>query len=283
MNPDTVVQERLFLGAHMDEPETLEVGPGRASVLTRGCPGGHSPDPSTGADVPSANEDGAAVFQLGPDHVVLAVADGVGGARGGAQATAEALQCLSESLRRVGSDADRAREAILTGIEEANALISSRNTGAGTTLALAELWQNQVRTYHVGDTLVMGTDSLGGLRFQTVAHSPVGFAFEHGLLDEREAMHHEERHLIFNMVGSSEMRIEVSPPLPFEPNDTLLLASDGLFDNLWMDEILQRLRGEEPDHVARSLAELARRRMAESRGDDPHKPDDLTLLVWRNR
>ena len=265
-----VVQARLFLAAHMDEPESAALGHGQLSVYSRGGPEREGP-----------NEDGAAYFQLGPRHVVLAVTDGVGGARGGAQATEEGLRCLAERLAQVGDDPDRSREAILSAIEEANERIEAWGTGAGTTLALAELWDDQVRTYHVGDSLVLGAEKRGGLRFQTVPHSPVGFAYEHGLLDEHEAMHHEDRHLIFNMLGTTEMRIEVSPALPFESGDTLLLASDGLFDNLWMEEIVSRLGGRDPLSIARALVELARRRMQEARGEDPHKPDDLSLIVWR--
>ena len=43
--------------------------------------------------------------------------------------------------------------------------------------------------------MILTTGQRGRLRMQTVSHSPVGFAIEYGLLDESEAMHHEERHL----------------------------------------------------------------------------------------
>ncbi len=55
-------------------------------------------------------------------------------------------------------------------------------------------------------------------------------------------MHHEERHLVSNVVGTDDMRIELGPPLKLARYDTVLLASDGLLDNLYTDEIVELIR-----------------------------------------
>ena len=59
---------------------------------------------------------------------------------------------------------------------------------------------------------------------RTVAHSPVGYAEEAGLLDREEAIHHAHRHLVSNMLGMPEMHIEVGPPLTLDARDTIVLA-----------------------------------------------------------
>jgi serine/threonine protein phosphatase PrpC len=63
--------------------------------------------------------------------------------------------------------------------------------------------------------------------------------------------------------------------------DTLLLASDGLFDNLHLDEVVELARKGPIDEVARHLAEGCRRRMCEPQAGEPSKPDDLTLIGFR--
>ena len=75
---------------------------------------------------------------------------------------------------------------------------------------------------------VLVTGGLGKIKLLTVSHSPVGMALESGLLDEAEAMHHEERHIVSNVVGSAGMRIEIGAKRKLAPRDTVLLASDGL-------------------------------------------------------
>jgi serine/threonine protein phosphatase PrpC len=153
--------------------------------------------------------------------------------------------------------------------------------GSAATFAIAEIDDGVVRTYHVGDSAILLTGGRGRLKFQTIAHSPVGYAIEAGLMDETDAMHHEDRHMISNVIGASDMRIEIGPPLKMAPRDTLLLASDGLFDNLLVDEVVRLVRtGLVPQAVGR-LAAAAVERMTTQSGDAPSKPDDLTIIAFR--
>ena len=131
------------------------------------------------------------------------------------------------------------RAAILNGIEAANQAVRDLGTGAATTLALVEIQDRTIRTYHVGDSEILVTGQRGKVKLQTIPHSPIGYAVEAGLMEEEEAIHHEARHVISNVIGSDQMRIEMGPPTELAPRDTLLLASDGLFDNLFPDEIVE--------------------------------------------
>ena len=114
-----------------------------------------------------------------------------------------------------------------------------------------------------------------------MAHSPTGYAMEAGLLDEAAALRHEERHLVLNYVGQETMRIEVGACVRVAPHDTLLVASDGLADNLTLEEIVATVRKGPLYGAADRLAELARRRMTQPSGGAPSKPDDLTFLLYR--
>lgn len=79
------------------------------------------------------------------------------------------------------------------------------------------------------------------------------------------------------------MRIDVGSPTELAPNDTLVLASDGLSDNLLTPEIVELVRKGPIETASSAMAERAAKRMEIADGDTPSKPDDLTFLVFRLR
>jgi serine/threonine protein phosphatase PrpC len=261
---------RLFTDADMADVCRLDVAGGTAAVYSARCPDGDR-----------ANQDAAAVFALDPGRGVLAVADGLGGQPGGASASRLALEALRGSLDLQDSPVDLIRGGILDGIEAANRAVLELGIGAGTTLAAVEILVGTLRPYHVGDSEILVVGQRGRIKLQTIAHSPVGYAIEAGLLDAEEAMHHDERHIVSNLVGSTEMRIEVGSPLTMAPLDTLVVATDGLFDNLGVNEIAEMVRKGPVVEGAGRLVAACRERMNAPASGQPSKPDDLTLILWR--
>jgi serine/threonine protein phosphatase PrpC len=138
-----------------------------------------------------------------------------------------------------------------------------------------------VRAYHIGDSEAIVVGQRGIIRLQTTAHSPTGFAVEAGFLDEREALHHEDRHLVSNFLGTTDMRIDVGTELQLKPRDTILLASDGLMDNVHLGEIIERIRKGPLDTAIALVVSLANRRMAGASSGQPSKPDDLSVILFR--
>ncbi|MFQ5790919.1 MAG: PP2C family protein-serine/threonine phosphatase, partial [Acidobacteriota bacterium] len=116
---------------------------------------------------------------------------------------------------------------------------------------------------------------------QSIPHSPVGYGVESGFLDEKEAMYHQERHVVSNVIGAPGMRIEVGPTIEMARRDTLLLATDGLFDNLHTDEIVGLIRKGGLARAIKALAESSSDRMRNGGDDMPSKPDDLTCILFR--
>ncbi len=211
------------------------------------------------------------------DALVLAVADGVGGLPGGGSAARLALACLEACL-----SLDRpARDAILDAFEEANTRILG--SGSATTLTVVELAHGGLRTYHCGDSSALVCGQRGRVKLFLVGHGPVGYAEHAGLLDEEEALRHDERHLISNHLGAVDMRVEMGSLPRLAPRDTVLLASDGLWDNLRREEIVEAVRKGSLGQGVHRLAALVRERMAGSEGGRPSKPDDLSLLAARPR
>ncbi len=227
------------------------------------------------------NEDGAAVIPVDKGRAVLAVADGLGGQRSGADAAQLALEALARCVQKRPDDASGLRSAVLDGFERANADVTELAVGAATTLVAVEVEDGTIRPYHVGDSAILVVGQRGRIKLLTVAHSPVGYAVEAGLLDEQEAIHHEDRHIVSNTVGSAEMRIEVGRTLKLRPRDTVVLGSDGLFDNLHVAEIVEIVRKGPLPAAAEALVGACRRRMSEPHPDHPSKPDDLTFVIFR--
>ncbi len=255
--------EDIAIGRH-------EIAGGHAVVYSCRGPGKATP-----------NEDAAAVIPIDRQAGVLAVADGVGGLRAGREAANIAVSCLARTLSDPAPVDELLRTRILNAMERANDEVIDLGVGAGTTLAIAEINNGVVRAYHVGDAAVMLVGQKGRIKFLTIPHTPIGLAQEAGFLDEHEAIRHEDRHLLSNMVGSSDMRIEVGPPVTMAAYDTVLVASDGLFDNLNLDEIVEIVRKGPLEEVREQLSAGALIRMTGALQDHPSKPDDLTFVGFR--
>ncbi len=262
---------RLYLGEHETEQGEHSLPQGQVCVRSI-----RSPDKTT------PNEDAAAVIQVGGDSLVLAVADGVGGTPAGREASNATVETLRRVLGSLPAATAQLRPAILDAMEEANRAVLGLARGAATTLVVAQLDANRLRTYHVGDSELIAVGQRGRIKQRVVPHSPTGFAVEAGLLDEDEAVQHDQRHVLFNVVGSPDMRVEVGPSLQLAARDTVLLASDGLFDNLFIDEIVETIRtGPVPVAGNRLVGRVRVRMNGEGRADQPCKPDDLTVVLFR--
>jgi serine/threonine protein phosphatase PrpC len=229
----------------------------------------------------TVNEDVLALIPVGEHAGVFAIADGLGGLPAGEMAARLAVTRLRESLSDVTEDGMNLREAILNGIEQANTDILALGNGCATTLAVVEMQAGMMRSYHVGDSLIMLVGQRGKLKFQSVSHSPVGYAVEAGLLDEAEAVHHEQRNIVSNVIGAPDMHIDIGPAIELAPRDTLLLASDGLPDNLYVDEIIARVKAGPLKEAGDALVQDCRKRMQSTLHERPGHPDDLSMILYR--
>jgi len=258
-----------FLESNMIEAELYELAHGQTAVFSHKSP-----------FKDGVNEDSALLLPLGDNRAILSVADGLGGRVGGAQASQTAVN----HLLRIGAQQpapDDLRGPIIDAFERANLEIVSRGVGSCTTLVVAEIVPKGVRSYHVGDSAALMFDSRGQLKLETIPHSPVGYALAAGLIDDDEAFVREDRHLVSNVVGSDVMHIEISTSIECHPGDTLLLATDGLFDSVRLAEIRDSLVADNVLAATASLSEFAMRRMCGEPGEPQGKPDDLTMIVHR--
>ncbi|MCB0359393.1 MAG: protein phosphatase 2C domain-containing protein [Bdellovibrionales bacterium] len=265
---ESVKQSLVLAAENMEAAAAYVLAAGAAVVFSCPRPG-----------EPERNEDAAAVVVVDEHTCALIVADGLGSTRNAADAARLAVEAVRRSIEQARPH--ELRSAILDGFEQANRAVLALGVGAATTLSVMEVGPDGARGYHVGDSLILAVGQRGKIRFQNIAHSPVGYAVEAGVLSERQAMEHDERHIVSNVVGSSEMRIELGPTVQLAPRDTILVASDGLSDNLRINEIVETIRKGPLPQAGQALITRCESRMNDDSGAHPSKPDDLTFVLYR--
>lgn len=258
----------LYVQKDLSEVEAFPFA--RGNVIVFCCA---EPQKSTG------NEDSVALIPIGSDSGVLVVADGVGGMPSGARASRIAVETLAERLGSL-AEGEPIRGAVLDGIETANEKVLELG-GAATTVAVIAIDDQVVRPFHVGDSLILVTGQRGKVKFRNIPHSPTGYAVESGFLDHADAIHHEDSTLVSNVVGDPEMRIDIGPSVRLAPRDTLVIASDGLSDNLILGEIVDTVRVGRLEDAGNRLASLAHSRMVKPAPGKPSHPDDLSFVLYR--
>lgn len=232
-------------------------------------------------DKESENEDTVGIIPWGPQAAVLVIADGAGGLPAGKRASLTAVTALKDSLAVALEKTTLLRTAVLNGIEAANAAVRELANGSATTLTIVTIEGRLARSYQIGDSEAVVVGQRGRVKMQTTVHSPTGFAVEAGFLDQRAALHHAERHLVSNFIGAVDMRIDVGTGVELDARDTVLLASDGLTDNVHMDEIVELVRKGPLSSAADRVIGKAQRRMRDDKSGQPSKPDDLSLILFR--
>ncbi len=186
---------------------------------------------------------------LGRGEILLVVADGLGGHRGGEVASKMAVGALGKLCREgEGSPSTRLLAAIERANSEIHKLASKDRTlkGMGTTvvaLLLCETGPSFVA--HVGDS------RLYRLRHETFEaltedHSVVALLVRNGAITTEAAREHPQKNQILRALGvGAEVEIDVAP-LDLQAGDGLLLCSDGLYGML-PDADLKALAEATPD------------------------------------
>jgi serine/threonine protein phosphatase PrpC len=192
---------------------------------------------------------------------IFAVADGMGGARGGEIASRLAAAALREDDSGASGE-----ERVIRLIQEANRRVYERSSedseasGMGTTVTVALVEDGAVTIGHVGDSrayLIRG-DRLEQL---TDDHSLVAELVRSGRLSPEEAETHPQRSVITRALGTDPDVDVDTLSVASEPGDLFMICSDGLTSMVGDDTILdivERNRGN-LEHAAKELVKTANR------------------------
>src|SRR5215207_8790481 len=214
---------------------------------------------ATDAGKVRANNEDALLVGEGRDETLFVVADGIGGFEAGEVASRIAVDVLKEL---------EPGDSFEVAITEANRRIlaagrgDERLSGMGTTIVALRFGGTRERPVaeiaHVGDSrayLLRG----GELRPVTEDHSLVAELVRSGDLTRDQAAEHPQKNLITRALGADEEVDVDTAMLPIEPNDRILLCSDGLSDMVpetRISEILAQSQSD-PERTARSLLSAA--------------------------
>ena len=206
------------------------------------------------------NEDFYGVFREGmpglrffQEGALLAVADGLGGHMGGEIASKLAVNTLRDMLKddapAKGGDTDlEPLRAMERWMHKANESVFRTNedfvrTGKpmGTTLISALIQPNRVLICNVGDSrcyLIRDGDIIS----RTEDHSWVDEQVKQGLMSKAEAEADSRKNVVTRSIGTNQ-KVEVdSYAWQIEPDDILLLCSDGLINMVKDTEIVAEFR-----------------------------------------
>lgn len=172
-------------------------------------------------------------------HPIFAVADGMGGHKGGSVASAIAIGSISSFTEGKTPDAKAVGDAVLYAnasiFDEANKNADLSNMG--TTLTM--LWRIDHSFYlaHVGDSRCYLLRD-GVLTRISVDHSLVNELVLSGAITEAEARVHPRRNIVTRAVGTkNQLKVDVGQ-LDIKKGDRWLLCSDGLTEHLDENDIL---------------------------------------------
>jgi protein phosphatase len=241
------------------------------------------------SDVGSVRKNNEDNFGYDTRYGIFVVCDGMGGQAAGEVASKMSVDVMLEFFRQNNGNlpgdarkfegvSERAN-ALGNAIARANAAVyqashkgNSEHAGMGSTIASVLLRDTFLSVGHVGDSRVY---LIRGNQIQQLTndHSLVMEQVRRGLMTQQEAEHSEIQNIILRALGSEE---KVEPDLQdmiCQPNDVLLLASDGLTKLVNDKSILEVVRrGSSLERACDQLIETAKKQ-----GGD----DNITCLLIR--
>jgi serine/threonine protein phosphatase PrpC len=223
--------------------------------------------------VRSENQDTCDEFRSPSGALLLVVADGMGGHRGGATASRVAVEAIGEAFAVSShADAEMLREALQAANQRVfrTAMKHPELYGMGTTcVALLVDAGGATWVAHVGDSRAYRLRR-GELQALTADHSAVAELERRGMITAAEAAVHPRRNELLRSIGVDEVVDVDVASVDVEPGDRFLLCSDGLCGVVPDAEIAAVLGAEPPESAAQKLVEAAN-----ARGG----PDNVTVMV----
>lgn len=228
--------------------------------------------------VRSENQDCVRFVQnLMPSFGIIALCDGMGGAKAGSVASGEALSAFTEKLTEFLLDKKSRKKLIdrtRLAAEYANEVVyesaatNEEYYGMGTTLVAAVVRGRQCAVVNVGDSRAYLIAD-GEITQITNDHSFVADMVKRGSITLEQARNHPRKNVITRALGvEPEVECDVFSP-SFKKNNILLLCSDGLSNTLTDEEILEIiLRYKSLEDMGKDLLDLALTRGA---------PDNVTV------
>lgn len=210
------------------------------------------------------------------------VADGMGGHVNGEIASSAAVNTIStyvldklkpfiQNNNTQTSNNESLQELVQNAVHHAQETILRVAPGAGTTLTMALVLNNQLTIGQIGDSRCYSYNNTGQLKLLTQDHSLVTRLVEIGHVSLEEAANHPQKHILYKALGQKGVLEADIETIHLSRNSVLVLCSDGLWGQV-SDDAMASILMNTP-----TLSEAANKMvsMANSLGG----PDNISLIL----
>src|SRR6185436_7982544 len=180
------------------------------------------------------------------ERLIFAVADGVGGAEAGEDASQTAVEVLDEAFRHQEDGAD-IEDLMELAIQRANASIhqmaqdNARFSMMATTVVALHLKGNTATIGHVGDSRLYRLTTEGDILRETEDHSVVEEEVRAGRMTAEQAANHPSKNVISRALGAEDT-VEVDlKTFEVDEGTEFLLCTDGITRHISDFELRQML------------------------------------------
>jgi protein phosphatase len=220
--------------------------------------------------VRTENQDSYGVFPDGNGEEAVekgrlfVIADGMGGHRGGKQASSIAVSTIDEIY--FSSHDENVKESLHRAVREANNRINEYTinhpdlVGMGTTCIALAVTPKGGHIAHVGDSRVYHVTKKSITQL-TKDHSKVAEMERRGLITADEARHHPERSQLYRALGTrATVEVDMIEDIDLGANEYFVMCTDGLFNHVQKEEIQEIVLSQPPQDAAQALVRLANQR-----------------------
>jgi len=213
------------------------------------------------------NQDSMTGFSS-PFGAVYLIADGMGGHRGGAEASRMVAEGFSRHLLAAPATSPM-RDAVTLAVRLTNVEILEKGKsgspefeGMGSTVVIALMHRNEngleLTTAHVGDSRIYLYRD-GQLTQLTKDHTQVQWLLDTHAIDETAARNHPDASVLTRALGhTTDLQVDISDPIPVADGDAILLCSDGLSGFADAEDITRTIQqNPDPTLCAQQLVRLA--------------------------
>lgn len=226
-----------------------------------------------------SNEDQAVALTNASGNVLLVVCDGMGGQNKGDMASALAISTVISSFKSRKGFLTRQLAALWVSkaIREANKSIYEQSQageayyGMGTTITLLLIMNDVAILGHVGDSRCYFLKHHHDLVQMSEDQTYVAYLIRTKQITPQEALTHPKRHVLMNALGvypSASIEVKTFP----YSGEEVLLCSDGLYNNVPLNDITSVLRGN--DSVEQKVNELI------AIGNKNGGSDNIAVVIW---
>ncbi len=192
------------------------------------------------------------------------VCDGMGGVSGGQVASEICVNEVSSHIEkgyRKSMSMKSVKNLLVSAITASNIKVfetaneNKEYLGMGTTVVAVVILNGFAAVAHVGDSRAYFIND--EIKQITRDHSVVQYLIDMGRITKEAARTHPDRNVITRAVGvSPEVDIDVDI-IPINEGETILICSDGLYEYVSENDMLDMIKNPDEDEPAKKLLELA--------------------------